>query len=229
MILDESSLANTIDNLNDAWFYSRPIATDERKEIALWLAGRQGLKGSYHGMFAPTLKDFADPIRLFSGDAVKSSGSKAHVLGEETLRALIKLDVKNDKVAKAFKLGFDAMNGVIQRDEKKRNVEHQGYFCCPTCTSAYWRAMTVNALSKSKERLSAGMNILKHSRSGTGRWNRYPFFYTLLVLSEMDTDLAGDELEYASTATERFLKRRPTDDPYYQRRRDIAERAIRPK
>ena len=151
MILDENSLANTINNLNDAWFYSRPIPTGEKKQVAFWLAGRQGLKGSYHGMFAPTPKDFASPIRLFSGDVVKSGGSKAHVLGEETLRALIKLDMKDDVVTKAFKLGRDAMNDVIQRDEKKRNVEHQGYFCCPTCTSAYWRAMTVDSLSKSKE------------------------------------------------------------------------------
>ncbi len=226
MILDETSLATTIDNLNDAWFYDKQLADDERRQVALWLAGRQGLKGSYQGMFAPTPRDFESPIRLFSGHVIKTGASKSHVLGEETLRALIKLNIKDETVERALKRGRRAMDSVIARDEKERKIEHLGFFCCPTCSSAYWRAMTVGALSKSKERLTAGMRILRQSRTGTGRWKRFPFFYTLMVLSEMDRDLSGEELKYAGMAIDRFLSRKPADDFYSRRRRDIAEKIL---
>ena len=50
------------------------------------------------------------------------------------------------------------------------------------------------------------MNILKKSRDDKGRWGSFPFYYTILVLSEIDSPKAKAELKYFQTACEKSLK-----------------------
>ncbi len=48
---------------------------------------------------------------------------------------------------------------------------------------------------------------LETNRTGDGRWNRLPFHYTLIALSETSIDLALDEMRYAAPVLERSMKR----------------------
>ena len=54
MILDSSSLVSTLDNINAAFVSGDAIASKEGLEAARWIVSRQGEKGSYRGMPAPT-------------------------------------------------------------------------------------------------------------------------------------------------------------------------------
>jgi hypothetical protein len=105
-LLDTRSLANTIEAVNDALFFGKRIPKNETRRVAIWLAGRQGLSGSYAGMFAPTSRDFAEGIRLFTGERITSGAATGHILGEEACRALLLLDVDNEKARAAFGRGL---------------------------------------------------------------------------------------------------------------------------
>ena len=92
-LVKTSSLAATLDAVNEATFFDRLPAKAQRREAARWIAARQGLRGSYAGMFAPTEKDFTGGIRLFTGERIATGAGVGHILGEEACRALWVLDV----------------------------------------------------------------------------------------------------------------------------------------
>jgi hypothetical protein len=95
------SLAATVDEVNESFFFGRSLPLATRRKVATWIGGRQGLAGSYAGMPAPTQQDFAEGIRVFTGESVPSRVGTAHVLGEEACRALILLDAADSPAAVA--------------------------------------------------------------------------------------------------------------------------------
>ena len=57
------------------------------------------------------------------------------------------------------------------------------------------------------------LSALPKHRDGQGAWRRFPFFYTLLALSELDHPKVREELRYARGACEEKLTRlKPGDD-----------------
>jgi hypothetical protein len=66
-LIRTTSLAATLDAVDDALFFGRQLSSKERAEAAGWIAARQGLPRSYAGMFAPTDYDFAHWPRVFTG------------------------------------------------------------------------------------------------------------------------------------------------------------------
>ena len=52
-LLNTDSLAATVDAVNEAFFLGKKIPSNQRDAVAAWIAARQGIKGSYAGMFAP--------------------------------------------------------------------------------------------------------------------------------------------------------------------------------
>lgn len=214
MILNKQSLAKTIDNLNDSFFYGKKIPVKEKKEVAEWIASRQGLPKSYANMFAPTVADFKSGIKVFTGDRVTSGAATGHILGEETCRALILLNDKRKSVKNSLELATESM---LERLDINRV---KGTYCCGTCTCSYWRHLIVGGLKDQEKELVAGIKNLKKHRDGKGRWRRYPFYYTLLALSEIDFSSVKSELKYAAPVMERAMKRTP-NDKYSQRRHDL--------
>jgi len=47
-----------------------------------------------------------------------------------------------------------------------------------------------------------GLKALKKRRDGKGRWRNFPFYYTLLSLTEIDIPQPVDEMKYAAKACE---------------------------
>jgi len=62
-------------------------------------------------------------------------------------------------------------------------------------------------------------------RDGKGQWRRFPFWYTVLALSEMDVPEASRELKYAAPVLERAAGS-PAHGTYARRRRELAVRAL---
>ena len=81
----------------------------------------------------------------------------------------------------------------------------------------------VGGLEDNEKRLKAGLKALKNHRKGDGRWKRFPFYYTLLALSELDYKSAKDEMKYAAPVLECIIKRKVKDDKYSKRRHHLAE------
>jgi hypothetical protein len=63
-------------------------------------------------------------------------------------------------------------------------------------------------------------------RDGAHQWRRFPFWYTVLALSEMDSVEARAELKYAAPALEQAASRSVPSSVYARRRREVAIRAL---
>ena len=228
-ILNQDSLAETLDAVNEALLQGRPPAKSQRAKTAKWLASRQGLPGSYAGMFAPTDADRANGIRLFTGERITTRAATGHILGEETCRALILLDVDSPGVRSALELATEGMTERLN-EAKAWDAWRQrpGEYCCGPCTCSLWRHFAAGGLrGADPERwLAAGIKSLKKLRLKNSRWQRFPYHYTLLALSEIELPQAIAELRHAAPSIERLLRRKPKDDPYATRRRVLAERIL---
>jgi hypothetical protein len=220
-LVDEGSLALTLDAVNEAVLAGRRISRPARVQVATWIADRQGMSGSYADMFAPTEQDFGS-ARVFTGETIASRAATGHILGEEGIRALELLGVRTPKVRTALARAKAGMEARVT-DTASRPA---GMYCCGTCSCAYWRNLAVGALSRAEARLARGMKDMKARRLGTGRWRSFPFFYAVLALTEIDLPGARAELRYATPALERYLRRTAADNVTSQRRRAVAERAL---
>jgi hypothetical protein len=89
-----------------------------------------------------------------------------------------------------------------------------------------WRHLAVGGLDNQEARLAEGLKALKSYRKQEGEWRRFPFYYTLLALSEIDSPLAVEEMRYAAGRCERYLKRSSGNDIYTKRRRTLSERVL---
>ena len=173
-------------------------------------------------MFAPTKKDFQSGLVLFTGEKVSSRVGLSHILGQESSRALILLNVKSAGV----KLALEIANAGFMEYLKKYLIPKEGTYCCATCSCALWRHLSVGGLENGERILAAGIRTLKSLRDGKGRWKRFPFYYTLLILNEIELPAARKEMQYSAQACERLLKRRMKKDRISRRRYILAERIL---
>lgn len=216
--LDETSLAKTVDHINESIYSGQPMDGKEKEKVARWLVSRLGQKGSYGGLIAPTELDFKSPVALFTGEKLKSKASTAHILGEEAMQSLKRLQIKDKDITLALEKSKNAMENVLKQWEPK-----VGMFCCGICSVAYWRSLSSGCLDYSEERLANGLRILKTLRDGKGRWRRFPFYYTLLALSEIDLPGVKEEFQYAGPSMERAMNKTSKVDPYGSRRKRLVE------
>src|SRR5262249_44320331 len=100
-----------------------------------------------------------------------------------------------------------------------------GVFCCGKCTVGLWRHLAVGGLDRQEERLMKGIQSLRSRRDGEGGWRTFPFWYTVLLLSEVDLPGAKAEIRYAAAELERVAVR-SSATRFAGRRRAIAMRAL---
>jgi hypothetical protein len=68
-----------------------------------------------------------------------------------------------------------------------------------------WRLAGIDAPVADDAALDHLLSALPKHRDGQGAWRRFPFFYTLLALSELDHPKVRDALHYARGACEKKL------------------------
>jgi hypothetical protein len=221
-LINHNSLALTLDAVNEAFFLKRPLSESTRVQSAQWIASRQGMLGSYANMFAPTRQDFRNGLFLFTGEKTSSRVGVSHILGQESSRTLILLGVKSADIKKALE---KATAGFMEWMKKYLNV-NKGTYCCATCSCAFWRHLSAGGLENGEQILTAGIGTLKSYRDGKSRWKRFPFYYTLLTLHDIDLPAARKEMQYAAPACERLLKREMKRDKINQRRYILAEKIL---
>jgi len=219
-ILNSKSLAETVDRVNEAFFLEKKLPALERKKVARWIADRRGKPGAYWDLFAPTKRDIATGIKVFTGERYEYAAAR-HILGEEACRALQLLDVKEPEVQQALD---KAQSGILKRI--RLYLSSSGMYCCGPCTVSVWRHLLVADRRESKSWIPAGMKTLKAHRKDDGTWRRFPFHYTLLALGDMDSRAARDEMSHASSVCERYLSGPERHGKLSERRRLVAERVL---
>lgn len=220
-----NSLAVLVDGIEQKRYFGRRIPARELLAAERVIASRQGMPGSYAGMFAPTRLDFRRGIRVFTGEPVRSGAATAHILGEECCRLLLKLKVKDRLVSAALARAEAEM---LERlgSWDRLHAERTGFHCCGICTASFWRHLAAGGLDSPGPRFRNGMRVLASLRTGSGRWKRFPFFYTLLALTELDVPEARPELRWAAPAAQRSLKALRGNGRFPKRRRAVLEQAL---
>jgi len=217
------SVVATVDAINDAHYARIPLSAADRAAAARFIAGRQGLPGSYSGMFAGVGSE-AKGIRLYTGERITSASAR-HILGEECCRALRLLKVKDAQVSAALSSAESGLSEALDRAERHPRFINIGLFCCGKCSVGLWRNAVSGGLDRREKRLTLGVRHLKTARKGDGEWRKFPFWYTVLALADIDSREARAELAYARPHIERILNA-PARGESARRRRLLAERCF---
>ena len=225
MLIDRASLSRTVDAVNVAHFEGRTLGAAERRQAARWIAARQGLRGSYGGTFAGFPSERSKGIVLFTGERIASASAR-HILGEEASRALRQLRVRDPHVTRALEAADDGVLRCLARAAQDPRHTNPGLFCCGKCSVGLWRNLLAGGLDRHEERLRRGALHLRSMRDGEHQWRRFPFWYTVLALSEMDSAEARTELKYAAPLLARSASRAVPSALYARRRHELAVRTL---
>jgi hypothetical protein len=228
-LLHPTGLALTVDAVNEAFFYGKPITPQERLRAARWIAQRQGKPGSYADTFALLDRERAQGVRLFTGERITSAAAR-HIMGEEACRALRLLKAKDRAATEALRLATESLAGHLHFSEMNpRDLNtggNPGIYCCGKCSVGLWRHITAGGFDRREQRLAAGLAWLRAHRRDDGRWRRFPLWYTLSALVEMDLRPAADEMRHAARWCEGAVKRPPRDNAWSVRRAELARRVL---
>jgi hypothetical protein len=223
---DMKTLSAVIDNVNDIFFYNKPVDDKMISYIISFLAERLAAPGGYAKTFAP-LADELKNTRLFTGEK-PSPLSASHILAEESCRALLLLGknsiIARETLATASK-SLEALIYRVELNSSKRKIPE--FFCCPKCTCGLWRNLAVGNLPTAQYKLKNGVDTLKKVRDSKGGWKLFPFHYTLFTLLEINLPQAKQELQYAAKRCNNELKKkRGSSSIYSQRQMDVMKRVL---
>lgn len=108
MLINRTSLSQTVDAVNAAHFDEATLTVAERGQVARWIAARQGLSGAYGATFAGFPSERSSGIVLFSGERLASASAR-HILGEEASPALRLLGVRDRSIIRALEAADDGL------------------------------------------------------------------------------------------------------------------------
>jgi len=224
-LVHPNSLSDTVNAVNEAFFFEAPIPNAARREAAAWIAARQGLPGAYGGLFAGFPAERSTGIQLFTGERVTSASAR-HILGEEACRALRLLNVGEPATAAALGRANDWLADRLRLAAAHSPRNNDGVFCCGKCTVGLWRHILSGGLDRHEHRLQLGLTRLRAERTINGAWRAFPFWYTVLALAEMDGRQAREELTHAARRIEAEAHRPARPSPHATRRNTLARRAL---
>jgi hypothetical protein len=225
-VIEADSLSATVDAVNSAFFDGRTLSTRERLRVARWIAGRQGLPGAYADTFAGFPSERQKGITVFTGERVGSASAR-HILGEEACRALRLLDVREPSVGDALARATVGLMSCLDRAARDPRNTNPGLYCCGKCSVGVWRHLVAGGLDRHEERLRRGVRHLRSVRDGQCEWRRFPFWYTVLALTDIDVPEARQELKYAAAHLERAATRPAGPTRTAIRRQALARRALK--
>jgi hypothetical protein len=235
MLSFADSLAQTVDAINAAWFSGQAISAAEAKKAAAMIASRYGQEGAYAGTFALFPSERKEGIRLFSGEKSVSASAR-HIVAQEACRALRILKPKDSAACAALTAAEESLArcvgpaapGGARPDDGKQHWDwayRGGTYCCGKCSVGFWRHLLLGGFDQVEKRLSRGLKCLRDSRKGQGQWQRFPFWYTISALVEMDPPAAREEMRYAAKTCEPFANRHSANT-FSQRRSELARRLL---
>jgi len=219
VIVSPISLADTLDSAAEAFFYQKSIPVAHRTEAASMLINRQIHSGSNSGFFIPFTSERESDSRLFSGERLLTEFARSHIQLIESARVLNLLELDDQAVTQS-----------IQAADQRMNTSCYSKFCpkgeCKSLSVAYMRYLASSNMNDSIQRLNSLLSKLTSHRDGKGKWGGFPYYYTLLMLTEVDDPLATQELQYAAPLCEKQLGQIGSTHPISIRRHAIIIKAL---
>jgi hypothetical protein len=219
IIVHPTSLSDSLDSAAEVLFFQRSILPALRDDLAALLIHRQILTGSNSGFFIPFVSESRTQSRLFTGEALRTEFACRHLQLIAATRVLTLLAPDNPAVARAIFLS-----------EQRMNTMCYSKFCskgeCRSLTVAYMRYLAVLNTPAAASALSQLLTELAGYRDGKGRWHGFPFYYTILMLSEADDPLAAEELHYSDSLLDRLSGQNWANDRYSIRCKSLLHNAM---
>ena len=222
-LLNKTSLYKTVDSVNEALFYGVKIPKTEADSVSSWISSRYDTEHSYNHSYGLTGKDMNSKVYTFTGERLLCA-SMRHIMAEESARVVLQLSKITGRKPDTLAMTDEWFYKMLDASEKAGKPI--GTFCCGPCTIGLWRYLNAGGLPKYRDNLPAGIMSLHGNRDETGKWGRFPFYYTLLALSEIDDTMAIKEVNYAMPACERALKRMNKENIFSRRKRDLLLRIM---
>lgn len=196
-LICEHSLYETVMDAARRHFLGEAFDAADRTRLTGWLLARRNLRGGFLFPLTPTERTAKPP--LLSGEKPKTYLLAENALECETLRLLALFAPDNSEAKQAIaaadrRLSRQCFANVCMTGE------------CPHVSIAYLRFLSSHPGPETGARLRHGLEVLCQHRADDGRWQKFPFWYTLLWLVDLPADLAKDELAYAIPALERAKK-----------------------
>jgi hypothetical protein len=133
-------------------------------------------------------------------------------MSQEAARVLHILGGGNPTVAAAVRLASARLSGTCYALQRCTIGE------CAASFIGYVRFLRAVLGDSATPDITWRLKTLAEHRDGSGRWRRFPPYYTVLVLSEIGLPVAEDELAYAKTLWSPGARTTPTEEPYAERR-----------
>lgn len=212
----EPSLYEIVMNAARRHFLGEVFDAAERARLTAWLLARRNPGGGF--TFPLTPAERMNKPSLLSGEKPKTYLLAENALECETLRLLALFAPGNPEAEQAIvaadrRLAKQCFANVCTTGE------------CPHVSIAYLRFLSVHPGPETGARLRHGLEVLRQHRVDDGRWQKFPFWYTLLWLVDLPADLSKDELAHTSRALER-AKKHGISGPGFEVRARIAERGL---
>ena len=219
MIIHPTNLSATLDETAEAFFHQQHLSDTQREEITAMIISRQCLTGVNAGFFVPFAAESETKVKLFSGEQLNTALAHNHSLMIEAVRILKLLAMENHAVTQSILLADHCMEKMCYSN-----------FCakgeCKALTIAYLRYLSLDRTGNSAPRINTHLTNLTSYRNGKYKWGGFPYFYTLLMLLEIEDPLALEELHYAAPTFEKQLAQNWPADPISKRRQEIIKKAL---
>ena len=222
-LLNRTSLYKTVDNVNEALFFGKKISKPQAAELVNWISTRYDTENSYNHSYGLTGRDMRSPVHTFTGERLLCA-SMRHIMAEEAARVVLQLSKITGSKPDSLRKTNEWFYRMLKASEAAGKP--LGTFCCAACTIGLWRYLNAGGLPKYQEHISGGIMSLHSNRDEAGKWGRFPFYYTLLALLEIDDPLATKEINYALPACERALKRIKPEGNFPKRKRELLLRIL---
>ena len=216
-VIEEKSFYGTVTNAAQVLFDGGSFNETEKTQLASWILDHQN---RYKGfIFYPSEQDREDGIRLFSGEKPRSKFLADNSVELEALRLLALIYPNHPEAHRIFQDANERLlplcfaRGCIVGECAHAGIAFRRYF------------MTFDG-DESSEKNRQTLETLKQRRYGEGKWRDFPFYFTLLWLTELPDDLAQEELEYTRDYCRELSRKLAGDEPFVDNRRNILMRVL---
>jgi len=193
-----------------------PLPVSDR-ELVLRLLARQIDAGKERGAF-DLRPEQGETIRLYTGERLRTKLAIRNVSSIEAAHALLALDPKSPDVTAAVRRTAEWLQCTCFA------LRHCVIGECAHSFASYLRFLQLH--SPSEHDIARRLQVLRELRDGNGRWQRLPFYYTVLALADLPMEAARSELRYALPALERVRNRCKKNGMYEVRQKRLVERVF---
>ena len=209
-------LAETVARVNHARFFGETITQQQARAVDRLIVSRyaQDIPAAVRNAVKPNPR-WASIPKSFNLTVKERRAKPTTYTGEPLANASLRM-VHSREAARALficgaVLGRTAPEALSLCEAVRttaNSLKKQGspLFCCGPCTVSVWRLTGIGARVPDDAALDHLLSALRTHRDEKGAWRRFPFFYTLLALLELDHRKAAAELKYAVPECERKRK-----------------------